>query len=311
MAETLLFWGPNDARADRWEGRFAKNAPSISFQRANDSVDPETVDYLLAWEPPSGISGRFPNLKAIFATSAGVDQFDLSLIPDRVPVVRMFDPQIESGVVDYASFATLYLHRDIDVYRRQQADSIWQARALVAASARRVGILGIGALGRAIAERLVALGFGVAGWSRSAREIVGVDCFYGGDGLKQMLATTDILICMLPLTDATRGILDRDLFGQLPRGAALINMGRGAHLVEADLLDALNEEQLRGAVLDVLETEPPAADHPFWHDARILLTPHVAAMTNPDTAFDVLMANIQRHRNGESMVGTVDRRQGY
>ncbi len=312
MTDTLIYWGPRDERAARWAQLFAEHAPDIDFRQAAEVTHPARIDYLLAWQPPADIVGRFPNLKAIFATSAGVDQFDFAAIPADVPVVRMFDPQIEAGIVEYATFAVLYLHREIDVYARQQRETVWRDAALpVAAAKRRVSILGIGALGQAIAVRLNTLGFDVAGWSRTPREIDGVACFYGDDGLAQMLAGTDILICMLPLTEATRGILNRDLFAQLPHGAALINIGRGGHLVETDLISALDTGKLRSAVLDVLDDEPPAADHPFWRDARILLTPHIAAKTNPDTAFEVLMANIRRHQAGETMIGTVDRQRGY
>ncbi|MES1926679.1 glyoxylate/hydroxypyruvate reductase A [Salinisphaera sp. T31B1] len=311
MTATLLYWGPDDTRAARWQALFAARAPSITFRRSDDPGDAADVDYLLSWQPPDDILGRFPSLRAIFATSAGVDQFDLAAIPERVPVVRMFDPQIEAGVVEYASTAVLYLHREFDRYRHQQHTRAWMPHAPLPATARRVGILGLGSLGRAIARRLVTLGFEVLGWARSAHTLPGVACFQEEDGLARMLAVTDILICMLPLTEATRGMLDRSLFEQLPRGACLVNMGRGGHLVEADLSAALDDGILRGAVLDVLDSEPPAPDHPFWSDPRILLTPHIAAMTNPDTAFDVLMANIERDRKGEAMIGRVDRWRGY
>lgn len=308
---TLLYWAPDDTRAHRWAELFAEHAPELGFTPPAELTDARDVRYLLAWQPPADIVARFPNLEVVFATSAGVDQFDLTRIPETIPVVRMHDPQIERGVVEYALFAVLYLHRDIDRYRIQQHAHRWQPLPPVPAARRRVGILGLGRLGTAIAQRLTALGFAVSGWSRSQHRLDGVDCYHGDEGLTRMLEATDILLCMLPLTPATRGLLDATLFERLPRGAALINMGRGAHLVEADLLAALDREQLRAAVIDVLDAEPPPSDHAFWGDERILLTPHVAALTDPDTAFDVLLANLRRHQRGEPMHGTVDRRLGY
>lgn len=308
---TLLYWGEDDERGQRWAQLFSEHAPEFEFRHRSDMDDPAAVEYLLAWKPPSDLVARFPNLRAVFATSAGVDQFDFAAIPASIPVVRMFDPQIHAGVVEYATFATLYLHRDIDRYRCQQAESRWQPWLPKAAADRSVGILGLGALGRAVAERLMALGFSVSGWARSPHKHDGVACFHGPNGLARMLANTDILICLLPLTDATHGLLGMDLFRQMSHGAALVNMGRGGHLVENDLCRALDDGQLRAAVLDVFDTEPLPANHPFWHDERILITPHIAAMTNPDTAFAVLVDNLRRHRSGEPMTGTVDRGRGY
>ncbi|WP_423823135.1 glyoxylate/hydroxypyruvate reductase A [Salinisphaera sp. SPP-AMP-43] len=308
---TLLYWAYDDERAERWAQLFAERAPEWRFKRPSEIADADEVRFLLAWRPPKDIAQRFPNLEVIFATSAGVDQFDFDRIPASVPIVRMHDPQIERGVVEYASFATLYLHRDIDRYQRQQRAGLWQPHRPVAAGQRRIGILGLGRLGRAIAERLRSLGFQVGAWSRSAHRIDGIDCFYGADGRNQLLADTDILINILPLTESTHSLLDSSLFARLPRGAGLINIGRGAHLVEADLIAALNDGQLRAAVIDVVGEEPPPDDHPFWQDARILMTPHIAAMTDPDTAFEVLLANLRRYQAGEPMHGVVDRGLGY
>jgi len=171
--------------------------------------------------------------------------------------------------------------------------------------------MGLGAQAQQILATLAPLGFALSGWARSEHCLAGVDCYAGEQQLPAFLGQCDILLCVLPLTPATQGILDRQLFAQLPPGAALINMGRGGHLVEADLLHALDSGQLSGAVLDVLEEEPAPADHPFWSHPQIALTPHIAAMTQPASAFSVLLDNIRRHQRGEPMIGEVDRRRGY
>lgn len=306
-----LLYKADPVRGERWRALFARHAPDIEFRQWPDVGDPAEVRYLLAWEPPSDLATRLPALEVVFATSAGVDQFDLSQLPAGVPLVRMLDPALETGMVEYASFATLWLHRRLYDYVRQQRECQWQAHPLVAAEQRRVGILGLGQLGQAIATHLSGYGFPVSGWSRSPRQLPGITCHAGPDGLKRFLASSDILICVLPLTDATRGILDRELFALLPAGAALVNIGRGEHLVDDDLLEALASGQLSAAVMDVLSQEPPAPDHPFWQHERILLTPHVAAMTQPESAFPVLLDNLRRHQRGESMVGRIDRQRGY
>jgi len=179
------------------------------------------------------------------------------------------------------------------------------------AGSRRVGVLGMGVLGQAVIAKLHGFGFQCAGWSRSVREVPGVESFAGEEGMDAFLARTDILVCLLPLTNATRGILSRALFGRLPPGAVLINVGRGAHLVEQDLLDALDEGQLSAAILDVFDAEPLAPDHPFWHHPRIMVTPHIASMTQPETAVEAVLENLRRHREGLPLIGLVDRRQGY
>jgi glyoxylate/hydroxypyruvate reductase A len=179
------------------------------------------------------------------------------------------------------------------------------------AAARRVGVLGLGVLGRAVLASLRGLGFACAGWSRSPQRIDGVECHAGADGLRQFLARTDILICLLPLTDDTRGILSGALFDQLPRGATLINVGRGGHLVQQDLLQALDTGQIANAILDVCEPEPLPPSHPFWTHPKVVLTPHIASMTQPETAADAVLDNIRRHQEGLPMHGLVDRARGY
>ncbi|WP_027349830.1 2-hydroxyacid dehydrogenase [Halotalea alkalilenta] len=306
----LLYKGDIE-RGREWRALFARHAADIEVRLWPDVGDPNEIRYLLAWMPPEDIAERFPALEAVFATSAGVDQFDITRLPAKLPLVRMLDPGIEQGMREYASFATLYLHRLIPFYQRQQTQRRWSPQRLVPAARRRVGIMGLGRLGASVAEQLRGLGFSVRGWSRSPRELEGVHCYAGEQALPEFLADTDILICLLPLTDATRGILDARLFRALPEGAALINMGRGAHLVEDDLIEALDSGRLSGAVLDVLNEEPPPDDHPFWAREEILLTPHIAAMTLPDSAFPVLLDNLRRHQRGEPMRGTVDRGSGY
>ncbi|WP_426136785.1 2-hydroxyacid dehydrogenase [Pseudomonas sp. PWP3-1b2] len=306
-----LLYKADPVRGQHWQALFAEHAPDIAWRAWPDIGNPHEIEYLAAWQAPDELAQLLPNLKVLFALSAGVDQLDLGRLPADLPVVRLLDPGITRGMCEYASWAVLSLHRDMLRYRQQQMARCWQAHALQPAVSRRIGVMGLGAQAQQILATLAPLGFGLSGWARSAHRVAGVACYAGDAQLATFLSRCDILLCVLPLTEQTQGILDRRLFAQLPRGAAVINMGRGGHLVEEDLLEALASGQLSGAVLDVLQEEPARADHPFWGHPQVVLTPHIAAMTQPGSAFAGLLENIRRFERGERMVGVVDRGLGY
>ena len=298
-------------RGAEWAELFARKAPDVPFRIWPDIGDPRSVRYLAAWLPPEDIAGQFPNLELLFSVGAGVDQFDLSALPPELPVVRMTEPGIAAGMVEYVTMAVLGLHRDLPAYLDQQRRRLWQPLRVHPASERQVGVLGLGMLGRAVLAQLSAFGFRLAGWSRSRHEVEGVACHAGPAALPAMLEATDILVCLLPLTDETRGILDAGLFARLPRGAALVHVGRGPQLDHGALLSALDSGQLAAAVLDVTDPEPLPEDHPFWSHPKILVTPHIASMTQPETAVELVLENIRRHRAGQPLIGLVHRERGY
>jgi glyoxylate/hydroxypyruvate reductase A len=301
----------NATRGMEWARFFAARAPELPFRLWPDVGDPADVRYLAAWMPPDNIAATFPNLELIFSVGAGVDQFDVSQLPSHVPLIRMLEPGIAESMVEYVTMAVLALHRDLVPYIAQQREQTWREIRITRAAKRRIGVMGLGLLGQAVLDRLKPFGFPLAGWNRSPRTITDVSCYAGGQALSDFLAQTDILVCLLPLTDETRGILNTSLFERLPRGAQLVNVGRGGHLVEADLIAALDHGVLSGAVLDVAEHEPLPAGHPFWSHPRILLTPHIASMTTPEAAVEFVLDTIARHRRGEALPGRVDRERGY
>lgn len=294
-----------------WARLFAERAPDIDFRIWPDTGDPSAVRHLAAWEPPENLAETFPNVEVVFSVGAGVDQFDFSRIPPEVPVVRMIESGLVAGMVEYATLAVLAAHRDWLPYAAQQREGVWNPIRVRTAGSRRVGVLGMGVLGQAVLAKLQGFGFQCAGWSRSARELPGIESYAGEEGMDAFLARTDILVCLLPLTNATRGILSRDLFERLPPQAVLVNVGRGGHLLEQDLLDALDSGRLSAAILDVFDTEPLPPGHPFWRHPRIMVTPHIASMTQPETAVEAVLENLRRHREGLPLIGLVDRRQGY
>lgn len=301
----------NATRGQEWARCFAARAPELPFRLWPDVGDPARVRYLAAWMPPENIAATFPNLELVFSVGAGVDQFDVSRLPPHIPLIRMLEPGIAESMVEYVTMAVLALHRDLVHFIAQQRQQTWREIQSTQAAKRRVGVMGLGLLGQAVLERLKAFGFPLAGWNRSPRTIKDVSCYAGGPALSNFLVRTDILVCLLPLTSETRGILNRSLFAALPRGAQLVNVGRGGHLVEADLIEALDHGVLSAAVLDVAEHEPLPAGHPFWSHPRILLTPHIASMTAPEAAVEFVLETIARHRRGEALPGRVDRERGY
>ncbi|MEA1671986.1 glyoxylate/hydroxypyruvate reductase A [Nitrospirillum sp. BR 11163] len=306
-----LLYKSDPERGSAWRALFADQAPDIDFRLWPEVGDPAAVRYLAAWAPTPDVYAGLPNLEILFSVGAGVDQLDLSQVPPSVTVVRMIEPGLTDGMVEYAVFATLALHRHMLDYIDAQRQARWQSIRLMPAATRRVGVMGLGVLGQAVLRRLATFGFPLRGWSRSPHVIDGVDCYAGRDQLPDFLGQCDLLICLLPLTPETRGILCRETFDLLPAGAGLINVGRGGHLVESDLLDALDDGRLSGVVLDVLNSEPPPAAHPFWWHRRILLTPHVASMTRSDTGAAALLDNIRRHQAGQPMQGAIRRDLGY
>lgn len=310
-AKPVVLYKADAARGAVWARVFAERAPEFEFRQWRETAEPASAEYLVAWEPPPDLAARLPDLKVLFSSGAGVDQFDLARVPAHVTLVRMVEPGIVEGMVEYATLAVLALHRHLPQYLEQQRESRWAPIKLVAARERRVGVMGLGVLGTAVLERLGAFGFERLGWSRSPKLIPGVTCSAGREALPAFLARCDILVCLLPLTESTRGILNAQLFAALPRGAALVNVARGGHLDAEALLAALDRGQLSAAMLDVTDPEPLPPSHALWRHPRVLITPHVASMTQPETAAAAVIDNVRRHRAGKPLTDVVDRARGY
>lgn len=306
----LLYHG-NPARGLAWQEAVTCALPEVRFTCWPDAVNPAEIRHIVAWTLPDEVIAALPNLEVLFSVGAGIDQLDTARLPEQLRIVRMIEPGIIGTMADYVSMATLALHRDLPFHVAEQRAGRWSWRDVAPAQQCRVGVMGLGELGRASLAKLAPLGFRLSGWSRSQYAIEDVDCFAGEAGLAPFLAGCDILVCLLPLTDETRHILNRNTFAKLPRGAKLINAARGGHLVQDDLLAALESGQLASAMLDVTDPEPLPAGHPFYTHSAILLTPHVAGITRTDSAAVSLIDNLGRLLRGEPLVGEVYRRRGY
>lgn len=298
-------------RGQMWQAVFAEQMPEVRFLCSADAEALQEVRYLVAWTLDRDLIASLPNLEVIFSIGAGVDQLDLSLVPSHVRVVRMIESGITTTMAEYVAMAALMLHRDVPFYLAEQRAGRWSPQEVLLCSERTIGVMGLGELGKASLERLRGLGFRTLGWSRSGAQIEGTQCLAGADQFDAFLGQSQILVNLLPLTDETRGVLCQSLFDRLPRGAGLINVARGGHLVEADLLDALASGQLRHAVLDVVEPEPLPEGHPFHAHPAIMVTPHISGVTRRETAVHSLIANVRRAMAGEPTHGEVDRSRGY
>ncbi|MEZ5810504.1 MAG: glyoxylate/hydroxypyruvate reductase A [Rhizobiaceae bacterium] len=283
--------------------------------RPDGDADP-SITYAVAWKPPSGMLSKLPNLKAIFSIGAGVDHVIADPTLPDVPLVRVVNPNLSQHMCEYVCWRVLDHHRRGRIYRERQARKAWKGEAQATADAVNVGIMGFGTLGRAVADRLLALGFSVSGWSRSRHSHQGVSCHAGQDGLDAFLSAADILVVLLPLTPETTGIVDHALLSRLKRdgalgGPVLVNAGRGGLQKEADILRALDDGTLVEASLDVFETEPLPAASPLWPHPRIFITPHAAAESDPRFLIPPMLDQMDAHDRGEPLQNLVDRDAGY
>ncbi|MET1416616.1 glyoxylate/hydroxypyruvate reductase A [Roseibium sp. HPY-6] len=287
--------------------RFAQAMPDLPFY-IGTAPDPALVEYLIAWTAPDNLAEAYPNLKMIFSVGAGVDQFNFDILPSQIGIVRMLEPGIREQMREYTTLAVLGLHRDLPLYIAQQRGRVWKQALNVPASERRVGVMGLGQLGQTALDMLKPFGFELAGWSRTPKALPGVEVFTDRTAF---LARTDILICLLPLTSATEGILNAELFRELPAGAALIHAGRGKQLDGDALLSALDAGHLSAAWLDVTDPEPLPESSGLWQHPSVVITPHVACQTRARDGADHVIAGIRAHRAGDRILGLVSREKGY
>ena len=298
--------------AEEWTNELRRQAVAHQIRVPTEPFEAALVDTAVVWTPSAGFFDGMSTLRAIIVPGAGVDQLTRSDadFPD-VPILRLADPVMATRMAEYVLAMVLDHHRQFRHYRDQQRRAVWARHFHRDPADIRIGILGMGVMGKRVAQSLRLTGYQVTGWSRTAKTLPGIETVTGEEALLSLAARSDVLVCLLPLTEATRGVLNRDVFDVLPEGALVINAARGAHLVVPDLLSALDQGKLAAAVLDVFEDEPLAPKSPLWHHPAVTITPHIASLSNPVTGVRQIVRALDRIDAGETLEHVVDRRRGY
>ena len=322
MSNAIVFISRSD-KPGPWLHALTPALPEVDFahdfhvwpqcmDESSSLEDPGAVDIAIVWQPQPGALKDFPNLKAVINLGAGVDAIlGDETYPRHVPLVRMVDPALTRHMSEFVVHRVLHFHRKLHLYDQMQQGHEWRELIQDDTLDKRVGIMGLGALGTDAVHRLAPFGFRLAGWSRSQKHLDGVVSFPGSDGLQPFLTRTDILVCLLPLTPETENIINAEGLARLPEGAYVINAARGGHVNEADLLAALESGHIAGAALDVFKEEPLPDDSPFWDHPNVLVTPHVASLSSPKSSAVEIAENIRRIRRGEPPKDLVDMEAGY
>ena len=313
----ILFYSSVDDM-DAWRKDFERVLPGERIYFPDEYESAEDIEYAAMWDPPDGLLASLPNLRVVFSLGAGVDHlFKDKNFPKHIPVVRVVDPGMTHQMSEYVLLQVMLHHRRMAEYAALQRRREWNLLPTQPVAQTRVGVMGLGILGMDAAQRLRDFGFDVAGWSRSPKSAEGITCFSGAGEWDAFLGRSEILICLLPLTEETRGILSMQTFKKLARpsegmrGPVLINPGRGGHQCEADILEALDKGILGGASLDVFGEEPLPEGHAFWGREDIVVTPHAAAATNPVFVAESIRDNLARLSRGEEMTPLADAGRGY
>jgi len=298
-----------DMKPEPWQAALRAALPQAEVEVWRPGAGP--ADYAVVWAPPQEFIDEQPQLKALFNLGAGVDALTQLRLPPRLTLVRLDDAGMSVQMAEYVCHALIRHFREFDAYEADVAQGKWSYRRPRLREEFPVGIMGLGVLGQRVAQAVAQFEFPLTGWSRSPRQIEGVRCYAGAAQLSEFLAESRVLVCLLPLTEETRGILNRATLAQLQPGGYVINVARGAHLVEEDLIPLLDSGQLAGATLDVFRQEPLPAGHPFWRHPKISVTPHTAARTLRDESVAQIAEKIRRLERAEPIAGVVDHIRGY
>ncbi|MFA5491077.1 MAG: glyoxylate/hydroxypyruvate reductase A [Candidimonas sp.] len=312
MALKLVVATDTPKGTEVWRRRFAEAMPGDQVQAWDPASPDSRADYAIVWQPPEAFFRRVSGLKAVFNLGAGVDRLmKLPSLPRDLPVVRIEDGGMADQIAEYVAHALARVSRDFERYEAHQREGSWKAHAPITYAHWPVGVMGLGVIGRQVAQTLAMLGYPVAGWSRSARQVPNIETYNGPQGLHDFLARTRVLVNLLPLTPDTENLIDRDLLSRLLPEAYLINVARGAHLVDQDLLDLLDQGAMQGAFLDVFREEPLPKSHPYWTHPKVRITPHIAGITLASESLTQIIGKLDRLRQGLDITGIVSRTDGY
>ncbi len=301
-----------DHKIELWKNALTKANPEIKVYSYLEEHSHDEIDVALVWKHPEGSLKPYKNLKYIASGGAGVDFiFEDPDLPKDIPITRVVDDVLASDMSEYVTGAIFSYLKNFNRYNIDQINSIWNPLGYRRIADFRVGILGLGTLGQALAKDLVTFGFQTQGWSNSKKSLPHVNSFVGQQELDAFLATTEILVCLLPLTPQTKGILNKTLFKKLPKGSYIINVARGGHLADQDLIDMIDKGHLSGACLDVFHEEPLPENHPFWKHEKINITPHCASVSDTHSVVPQIIENYKRMKANKELLHLVSFKSGY
>ncbi|WP_373518377.1 2-hydroxyacid dehydrogenase [Pricia sp.] len=301
-----------DGKIDFWKAALMAESPELQVYSYLEDHPKDKIEMALVWKHPEGCLAEYPNLKLIASNGAGVDFiFEDPDVPKGIPITRIVDTKLAEDMSEHVLAVILSHLKNLDTYRLQQTRAIWKPRDYYRISDFTVGIMGLGELGGVLAKDLVRFGFKVQGWANSQKSLSTMKTFAGDEEVSEFLSSSEILVCLLPLTDKTTGILNTSLFKKLPKNAFVINVARGGHLVDNDLIEMLDNGHLSGAGLDVYHQEPLPTSHPFWQHEKIHMTPHYASVSEPKFVVPQILENFQRMKAGKPFLNEVSRDKGY
>lgn len=308
MSVALIF---NQKQSEEWQVKLQELLPETKVEIYPNISSLEDVEFIATWKPHENYVAEFPNLKVVQSVGAGIDHLLHTKIPASIKVTRIVDPALKQEMFEHVLTCVMTSMKNMLTYYKFQLKNEWTPKNYKSIGETTITILGLGEIGKLVAERFVALGFNVKGWSNSEKNINGVEAFAGKEGLNSAISSTDFIVNILPLTNDTEGILNKDFFNQCAEQTVLVNVGRGAHLVEKDLLTAIDEKRIKEAYLDVFREEPLPENHPFWTNQNIYVTPHIASVTNAKTALQQVADNYKKLKNNETLLNEVSLDKGY
>ncbi|MDT0677095.1 2-hydroxyacid dehydrogenase [Autumnicola musiva] len=295
-----------------WIEALKNQHPGLDIYVYPEDHNKEEVEFALAWNHPRGLFKNYPNLKVVASMGAGVDHITSDKeLPEHVKITKVVDDQLTTDMSDFVLSLVMDHTRRLSIYKDQKKEKSWNRTPYKRPRNVTVGIMGVGVLGSAVGEKLSANGFNVLGWAKSEKDKQDMNTYCGQEGLEEFLSKSNVLVCLLPLTSKTENILNADVFEKLPKGAYVINVARGEHLVEQDLLEMIGSGHLSGAALDVFREEPLPENHPFWENSEILITPHIASVTSAESVMPQIIENYERMKEGEPLKNVVERDKGY
>lgn len=312
MKKKIVITGSVETFTKKWISGIKKNDPEFEIEVYPNDTDREETEFMLSFLPDKDVFKHYPNLKVVASMGAGVQAILKNpSLPKNVTVTKVVQKEHQQDMAEFVLGLILNHTRRLFLYSQYKTEKNWQPRAYKSAPDITVGIMGIGAIGQVIADLLLKVGFKVTGWSRSKKELDGIKTFYGKEQRNGFLKTAEVLVCVLPLTDETTGILNAEVFEQLPKGAFVINVGRGQELVDEDLIKAIDSGHLSGAGLDVFHEEPLPKSHPFWEHPKVMVLPHTAGHTHPVKAAKDILYNYKAMKTGAPLINTIDLKKGY